>query len=215
MSNLLNFIDTGFIIILSILLVISGGIMFYCYRRLNLLEDSIINQGKILQNLILNLQNNKLFDENNELVHENNKLVDENNELVDENNELLDKNKKNEKIYVSDLEDSEISDTDNSSESDNISDINDDILGIVKDDLNIKTNDLDKNNNELNIQEITDNASTKVLELTDDVLDEITDTQFISNINNYDASKNDTKKYINKIKGLSKMKIDDIKQLII
>ena len=37
----------------------------------------------------------------------------------------------------------------------------------------------------------------------------------MSNINNYDASKNDTKKYINKIKGLSKMKIDDIKQLII
>ena len=37
----------------------------------------------------------------------------------------------------------------------------------------------------------------------------------MSNINNYDASKNDTKKYMSKIKGLSKMKIDDIKQLII
>ena len=54
--GLLNFIDTGFLIILGILLLISGGIMFYCYRRLNLLEDSIINQGKILQNLIINLQ---------------------------------------------------------------------------------------------------------------------------------------------------------------
>ena len=120
MSNLLNFIDTGFIIILAILLIISGGIMFYCYRRLNLLEDSIINQGRILQNLIVNLQNNNYSNTNNEFIEPENSILND-----------ISNDKKN-KIDVSEEEDSDISDTDNSEISDNDSDINDNILDIVK-----------------------------------------------------------------------------------
>jgi hypothetical protein len=223
MNNLLNFIDTGFIIILVMLLIISGGIMFYCYRRLNLLEDSIINQGRILQNLIINLQNNNLNNDNNtsdELIET--EETEESN-LVN-NNTINNKNK----IDVSD-NDSEISDTDESILSDNDSDINDNNLDINDNSLDINNisldindrsldindNSLDINDSNLDIQEITDNPSTKILELTEDVLDDITDKQFMSNINNYDTSKNDEKKIDNKIKGLSKMKIDDIKQLII
>ena len=53
----LNFIDTGFIITLALLILVSSGIMLYCYRRLNLLENTIIDHGKILQQFILNYNN--------------------------------------------------------------------------------------------------------------------------------------------------------------
>merc|ERR1711861_71499 len=57
MISLLNFIDAGFIITLGLLLLVSGTIMLYCYRRLNLLENSLIEHGKILQNFIINYNN--------------------------------------------------------------------------------------------------------------------------------------------------------------
>lgn len=53
----LDFIDIGFIITLALLFLVSGGIMLYCYRRLNLLENTIIDHGKILQQFILNYNN--------------------------------------------------------------------------------------------------------------------------------------------------------------
>ena len=54
MSFLLKFIDSGFLLTFGLILLISGGIMLYCYRRLNLLEKSVIEHGKILQNFIIN-----------------------------------------------------------------------------------------------------------------------------------------------------------------
>ena len=57
MFDLLNFIDTGFIITLGLLLLVGGAIMLYCYRRLNILENSVIEHGKILQNFIMNYNN--------------------------------------------------------------------------------------------------------------------------------------------------------------
>ena len=38
MISLLNFIDTGFMITLGLLILVSGAIMLYCYRRLNILK---------------------------------------------------------------------------------------------------------------------------------------------------------------------------------
>ena len=63
MISLLNFIDTGFIITLGLLLLVSGAVMLYCYRRLNILENSLIEHGKILQNFIVNYnnQNNQIL----------------------------------------------------------------------------------------------------------------------------------------------------------
>ena len=57
MNMLINFIDTGFIITLGILILVTGAVMLYCYRRLNLLENSVIEHGKILQNFIMNYNN--------------------------------------------------------------------------------------------------------------------------------------------------------------
>ena len=72
MISLLNFIDTGFIITLGLLLLVSGVVMLYCYRRLNLLENSVIEHGKILQSFIMNY-NNKLLNQslNNSTVKKN------------------------------------------------------------------------------------------------------------------------------------------------
>ena len=81
MMSLLNFIDTGFIITFSILLITSGTIMLYCYRRLNLLESSIIEHGKILQNFIVNYNNQILLNNvNNQYSSNNNEEYSLNNE---------------------------------------------------------------------------------------------------------------------------------------
>lgn len=61
MISLLNFIDTGFIITLGLLLLFTGAVMLYCYRRLNVLENSLIEHGKILQNFIVNYNNQVLL----------------------------------------------------------------------------------------------------------------------------------------------------------
>ena len=67
MIFLLNFIDTGFIITLGLLLLVSGAVMLYCYRRLNILENSLIEHGKILQNFIVNYNNQILATQQNQL----------------------------------------------------------------------------------------------------------------------------------------------------
>ena len=67
MISLLNFIDTGFIITLGLLLLVSGAVMLYCYRRLNILENSLIEHGKILQNFIVNYNNQILATQQNQL----------------------------------------------------------------------------------------------------------------------------------------------------
>ena len=103
MLSLLNFIDTGFLITLGIICLTSGLIMLYCYRRLNLLENSIIEHGKILQSFIMNY--------NNQMVY-NKSFIEKsfNNENTDNN--LEDNNSKdNEKIYVSDEEEETNDDT--------------------------------------------------------------------------------------------------------
>jgi hypothetical protein len=47
---------SGFIISLALTLLISGAIMFYCLRRFNALENSIIEQGRVLQSFIMRTQ---------------------------------------------------------------------------------------------------------------------------------------------------------------
>ena len=71
MSVLLNFIDTGFIITLGLVILISGSVMLYTYRRLNLLENSIIEHGKILQNFIINYNNQMIINNSNNIEKSN------------------------------------------------------------------------------------------------------------------------------------------------
>ena len=68
--SILNFMDTSFIIILGILILVTGLIMFYCYRRLNLLENSIIEHGKILQSFISNYNNQIMYSAPNDFFQE-------------------------------------------------------------------------------------------------------------------------------------------------
>ena len=222
--GLLNFIDTGFIIILAILLLISGGIMFYCYRRFNLLEESIINQ-LTQQNLIINLQNNNI---NSNPVNENLYKSEYSNQQSKENN-IKDDNlqEENGKIEVSDDDSySEYSD-----ESEAIVETNDSNIKSIKlnntvdseKSLSVDENDDDISDNDdilgdnleqslINISMSIENESpdeTTILEISNDLNLEDTLDKYksIENIN-------DEKKFDNKIKGLNKMKLDDLKQLI-
>lgn len=228
---LLNFIDTGFIIILAILLLISGGIMFYCYRRLNLLEESIINQGKILQNLISNLQNYNNNEESyikKEIYNDtiNNKEIY--NEEINIVHELQDDGYK--KVQVSD---DDSSDSESSSETilDNVDDIVDDEVDDEVDiddevDDEVDENDMDDkysigedNDTKLlekslidismKVKENEDNL--KVLEISDDIINNISDQDFITN---NIKSNNENKKNEIKNRSFNKMKVDELKQLV-
>ena len=55
--NLFGLEGVGFIISLAMTLLVSGAIMFYCLRRFKILENSILEQGKVLQTFIIKQQN--------------------------------------------------------------------------------------------------------------------------------------------------------------
>tara|TARA_B100001059_G_scaffold231043_1_gene266202 strand:+ start:333 stop:1067 length:735 start_codon:yes stop_codon:yes gene_type:complete len=54
--NLFGLEGVGFIISLAMTLLISGAIMFYSLRRFKVLENSVVEQGKILQSFIIRQQ---------------------------------------------------------------------------------------------------------------------------------------------------------------
>ena len=54
MSLLFKLVDPSFLLTLGIILLVCGSVMLYSYRRLNILERSVIEHGKILQNFIIN-----------------------------------------------------------------------------------------------------------------------------------------------------------------
>jgi len=56
--NLFGLEGIGFIISLAMTLLVSGAIMFYCLRRFKILENSIVEQGKVLQSFIIKYQSN-------------------------------------------------------------------------------------------------------------------------------------------------------------
>ena len=115
MSFLFKFIDSGFLLTLGLILLISGGIMLYCYRRLNLLEKSVIEHGKILQNFIINynVQMHRLCLANTSVdINKNNDSITENNTTEYVEFDKIKKINLGEKISVSDEDDSEDEDED-------------------------------------------------------------------------------------------------------
>lgn len=115
MSFLFKFIDSGFLLTLGLILLISGGIMLYCYRRLNLLEKSVIEHGKILQNFIINynVQMQRLCLANTSVdINKNNDSITENNTTEYVEFDKIKKINLGEKISVSDEDDSEDEDED-------------------------------------------------------------------------------------------------------
>jgi len=120
MSILFKFIDSGFLLTFGLILLISGGIMLYCYRRLNLLEKSVIEHGKILQNFIMNyniqMQHFSLLNKSMSTSNTTNNVENTRSEYVE-----FDKVKKinlGEKISVSDDEGDEDDDDDDEDEED-------------------------------------------------------------------------------------------------
>ena len=53
-------LNTALLISLAIIILLCGAIMYYLYSRLNILESSIIEHGKILQSFIMNSKNQNL-----------------------------------------------------------------------------------------------------------------------------------------------------------
>ena len=110
MSFLFKFLDSGLLLTLGLILLISGGIMLYCYRRLNLLEKSVIEHGKILHNFILNYN-----------VQMQNLSILNKSSLDETKNDVSETKKINleEKIAVSDNETDDESDNETDDESEN------------------------------------------------------------------------------------------------
>ena len=73
MKTLLKLLDTGYSILFLLVIFISSFITFYFYKKITILENSLIEQGKILQKFILNYNNtlisNKSF--NNHMYSNN------------------------------------------------------------------------------------------------------------------------------------------------
>ena len=104
MLDLLSKIDFSFFLTLAISLLIGAGIFYYCYARLNVLEESVINQGKILQSFISGQVN----------------LVP-----TSESNSTPNQNSSNDKIDVSDDEDESDNDNDDNDSDDDDDDTQD------------------------------------------------------------------------------------------
>ena len=203
MISLLNFIDTGFIITLGLLLLVSGAIMLYCYRRLNILENSIIEHGKILQSFIMNYNNQMMISSlnNNASDNGNNGLQTQqqpqqqpqsygNNELT-EHNELPEHNE----IKKIDL-DNKINVSDDDSEEDSEDDDEDD-----QEDEDDEENDADDDDN----SEYSENETTKLVFENHNISFDAFATNSMNNIteltfdNSNDEINNDEEDFLNNI----------------
>ena len=179
MSFLFKFIDPGFLLTLGLILLISGGITLYCYRRLNLLEKSVIEHGKILQNFIINynIQMQRLYMANNSVI------INKNNDTSDENTRTeyveFDKIKKinlGEKISVSDEDESDKHDSEDEDEDedeDNVSDEDDtDAEGEGEDEDEDNVSDEDDTDSE---GEDEDTKISENLKISDNKLEDLGD----------------------------------------
>jgi hypothetical protein len=260
MSILFKFIDSGFLLTFGLILLISGGIMLYCYRRLNLLEKSVIEHGKILQNFIMNyniqMQHFSLLNKSMSTSNTTNNVENTRSEYVE-----FDKVKKinlGEKISVSDNEDEddedeedkddedeedkdddeedkdEDDDDDEADDDDDEADDDDD----EADDDDDEADDDDKNklenltivNNKL--EDLEDLITSENIEVNEQTISSFDDETFLKNLPiNLDSftldNTNSNPKIINleniqdtndktgERKNYSKMKVDDLKTLVV
>jgi hypothetical protein len=132
MISLLNFIDTGFIITLGLLLLVSGAIMLYCYRRLNILEDSVIQHGKILQNFIMN-HNNQMMSYNQVFGGQSNFNSGGSNNLekISEENEVEENEVEENEVEENEVEENEVEEV----EEDEVEE-NEEVVEEVEEDVN-------------------------------------------------------------------------------
>jgi len=94
---------SGFIISLALTLLISGAIMFYCLKRFNVLESSIMDQGRVLQSFIVRVQQGGLGGPPPQTVAPQGFATDI--ALKSARAQTMESNKENDKIEVSDDDD--------------------------------------------------------------------------------------------------------------
>lgn len=222
--GLFDFIDTTFILTLGIILLISGGIMIYCYRRLNTLENGLIQQGRVMQEFIAN------YNLNTQLMMGN--RGNNNTHYLGQETNIHDSNNEN-KILVSDNEDSDNNsdsnndsnnDSDNDSDSDSDSDSDDDNNKhiLVHPEENIEKLLTDK------IEDKTIENNDKDVEITnlDNILINGTDLKelVLDDLNNLDVSNIDQKKLIPisdtdgqdiSKKNPNRLKVDELRELVV
>ena len=225
MISLLNFIDTGFIITLGLLLLVSGAVMLYCYRRLNILENSLIEHGKILQNFIVNYNNHNqvlvnqqsqfgslesisninLQNKNRISVSDDENDEDDDNEYeTDNDNEESDENLHEESDGESDRESDGESDGESGGESDEESqkdnnDINEKDILFKHDTFDLKneqdSEDVFFTNLPINLNEL--NLDSKIIKL------ETPETEL------------ETSEKVYEKKNYSRMKVDELRSLVV
>jgi hypothetical protein len=169
MISLLNFIDTGFIITLGLLLLVSGAIMLYCYRRLNILEDSVIQHGKILQNFIMN-HNNQMMSYNQVFGGQGNFNSGAHNlEKISEENEIEEvENGENGIEEVEEVENGENEDDENGENDDNLKIVNLEDRIVVSDDESDNESNNESDNDSSSDSNSSDNDSESDKENPDD-----------------------------------------------
>ena len=181
--------ELQFIIALGIILIVCGGIFYYCYSRLNVLEESVINQGKILQSFLLN-QTNSGGSNMCSINKDNN--VTENTENTNDKIDISDDGGESES---SEEDHSESEESDNDSEDGNSED--------------------DENNSKLNLDKVDLSTTMGIVDINDKVID--TNTFVFSQIldvQNVRPSLNLEENEISEVKDLDddvdKIKIVDI-----
>jgi hypothetical protein len=218
--NLFGLEGIGFIISLAMTLLVSGAIMFYCLRRFKILENSIVEQGKVLQSFIIKSQNNSPTElassialnsaiEQSKLKSEleNSKI-----EVSDDESDYSDDDSEEDiKIYP-ETEEKEITLTTqeiNIGTLDNIEEVNlgsEDIKTVAVADITdmLITENNKNDSGEESDQDSDDSDQDSVKD--NEPVEEITDSSLEKN-----NSDNSTKKSSGK--NLSKMKVDDLRDL--
>ena len=239
MLSLFNILDSSFFITLGVILLVSGIIMLYCYRRLNLLESSIIEHGRILQTFIMNY-NNQIMNTSNykistDAVSRNNNKIDISDD-EDNNKNKLDYEYRDEKDDDEDDEDEEDDeeDEDDEDDEDHEDDEDDEDHEDDEDDDDDEENDDDDDDNQY--KHNTENIIVKNLKVQDISLESMDKEEFdfyndvtiidkdlnnnifsskIVNLNNEDLTNVEKTISKNEPKGISKMKVDDLRVLAV
>jgi len=121
---------SGFIISLALTFLISGAIMFYCLQRFRVLENTILEQGRILQSFIIRMQQNNVQVKSEQFTNNTNDVSDK----KDENSYNL--------IEVSDDELDRESENDSNSEYDSSNESESDYNSTLNKTINLDINEL-------------------------------------------------------------------------
>ena len=231
---------SGFIISLALILLVSGAVMFYCLRRFSILENSIIDQGKILQSFIIKMQQQQMNESHISSGLATDVAIDSAlQQIKNQDAEFIN----SDKIEVSDNEiesESDDDDDDASCQSDDDNENNlsmstkliDEVHTVELDDINfdpvksdaIKTDDIMAFSMDgvkiIAIEELPDdmNLHIRSSELNDDSISsvsnesaiELTNTVILSEI----ESSNEISNKISKKLSHSKMKVNDLRTLV-